>query len=340
MYAFAIWVTTKCNMRCSYCYEGNDKDSHFMDKKTADETIKFVIEKINKSDMTIIDFHGGEPLLNFPAIKYIVDKLHNEYRDYKFSFGITTNGTICTPEILEFLSHNFGYSLTVSLDGTKKAHEANRKLSNGRGTYYEALRTAMALLTDKQRCDVRIRMTVVPNNIRELAKGVIELIEKGFKIIIPVIDYFDKNWKQSDIAIIYQELDKIKKYLIKKNKFSEVVVSMVNDKNKILGKCNGGMTSFHITPDGDIYPCAYAVGNSNEKMGDVFQGIDQKKVDVYQKLYLLENEQCIGCGNYNKCASSRCKFLNHSVMGEYTKPIPVLCMIENIKHDISTQENL
>lgn len=44
MYAFAIWVTTKCNMRCSYCYEGNDKDSHFMDKKTADETIKFVIE--------------------------------------------------------------------------------------------------------------------------------------------------------------------------------------------------------------------------------------------------------------------------------------------------------
>ena len=220
MYAFAIWVTTKCNMRCSYCYEGNDKDSHFMDKKTADETIKFVIEKINKSDMTIIDFHGGEPLLNFPAIKYIVDKLHNEYRDYKFSFGITTNGTICTPEILEFLSHNFGYSLTVSLDGTKKAHEANRKLSNGRGTYYEALRTAMALLTDKQRCDVRIRMTVVPNNIRELAKGVIELIEKGFKIIIPVIDYFDKNWKQSDIEIIYQELDKIKKYLIKKKKFS------------------------------------------------------------------------------------------------------------------------
>lgn len=183
MYAFAIWVTTKCNMRCSYCYEGNDKDSHFMDKKTADETIKFVIEKINKSDMTIIDFHGGEPLLNFPAIKYIVDKLHNEYRDYKFSFGITTNGTICTPEILEFLSHNLGYSLTVSLDGTKKAHEANRKLSNGRGTYYEALRTAMALLTDKQRCDVRIRMTVVPNNIRELAKGVIELIEKASCII-------------------------------------------------------------------------------------------------------------------------------------------------------------
>lgn len=198
----------------------------------------------------------------------------------------------------------------------------------------------MALLTDKQRCDVRIRMTVVPNNIRELAKGVIELIEKGFEIIIPVIDYFDENWKQSDIEIIYQELDKIKKYLIKKNKFSEVVVSMVNDQNKILGKCNGGVTSFHITPDGDIYPCAYAVGNSNEKMGDVFQGIDQKKVEVYQKLYLLENEQCIGCGNYNRCASSRCKFLNHSVMGEYTKPIPVLCMIENIKHDISTQENL
>lgn len=62
-------------------------------------------------------------------------------------------------------------------------------------------------------------------------------------------------------------------------------MSMVNDKNKILGKCNGGMTSFHITPDGDIYPCAYAVGNSNEKWVMCFRELIKKRL-MYIKNYI------------------------------------------------------
>ena len=65
MYAFAIWVTTKCNMRCSYCYEGNDKDSHFMDKKTADEEVlkTFGLEKYAKTDVNHFSITSGTDCL-------------------------------------------------------------------------------------------------------------------------------------------------------------------------------------------------------------------------------------------------------------------------------------
>lgn len=334
MYAFAIWVTTKCNMKCSYCYEGSNKENLFLDIKTADRVIKFVIETANEGDTVIVDFHGGEPLLNFPAIKYIVEKLKNEYKDYNFVFGITTNGTINTPEILEFLACNFFYSLTVSIDGTETSHNTNRITVNGNGTYHSALTTAMIFLKEMKRHDIRIRMTVVPDNVTELSKGIIELIEKGFTTIIPVVDYFNRRWTQEKIEIIRKELCKVKNYLQKNQKFSKVVVAMVNEENHNLGKCTGGLNSFHIVPTGEIYPCAYSVGNNDEKIGDIFNGIIQKKISICKKIYSLVNEECRGCANYNKCASSRCKYLNRSITGDYTKTIPILCEIENIKHEI------
>lgn len=249
MYSFAIWVTTKCNMRCSYCYEGSEKDNFVLDKNAADEIIRFILSKISKSEVTIIDFHGGEPLLNFSAIKYIVEKLENEYSEYDFIYGITTNGIINTLDILDFLAKNFSYSLSVSLDGTRNAHDSNRLLTSGESSYYKAMNTALMLLKNKKRHDLRVRMTVVPNNVEELAEGVIDLIEKGFKIIIPVVDCCDKSWEQSDLEAIRFQLGTIKEYLIDNNLLSSVVVAMVNESNHLLGECGGGITSFHILPN-------------------------------------------------------------------------------------------
>lgn len=330
MYAFAIWVTTDCNMKCSYCYEGNEKENSLLRIGMADKIISFIAEKIGEStDMIIIEFHGGEPLLNFPIIKYIVEKLENEYPQYKIIYGITTNGTICTPEIIKFLSSYCTYSLTVSIDGTEVAHNSNRILKNGAPTYNLALETAKML--QEVRPDVRIRMTVVPNNLKELADGIIQFVNMGFKIIVPVLDYFNHNWKKKDIDLIAQMLRSVKNYIEGNTKFSDVQIAMISDQRKSLGHCGGGNNSFHIVPNGDIYPCAYSVGNEAEKIGSIMSGIDQKKIQLLNDIYCSTNTECEGCGNYEACISSRCKFLNRSVTGEYNKPIPLICAMENMK---------
>lgn len=330
MYAFAIWVTTNCNMKCSYCYEGNEKENSLLRADMADKIISFITQKIGKSsDTTIIEFHGGEPLLNFPIIKYIVEKLEGEYSQYKFIYGITTNGTICTPKIIKFLTSYCTYSLTVSIDGTEVVHNSNRMLKNGEPTYNLALKTAKML--QEVRSDVRIRMTVLPGNVKELADGIIKFVNMGFKIIIPVLDYFNHDWNKKDIDLIAQELRNIKKYIEGNTKFSNVKIAMISDQKKNLGQCGGGNNSFHIIPNGDIYPCAYSVGNEVEKIGSVMSGIEQKKIELLNEIYCSTNIECDGCGNYESCISSRCKFLNRCVTGEYNKPIPLICAMENMK---------
>lgn len=251
MYAFAIWVITDCNMKCSYCYEGNEKENSLLTAGMADKIISFITEKIGEStDTIIIEFHGGEPLLNFPIIKYIVEKLEKEYPQYKFIYGITTNGTICTPEIIKFLTSYCTYSLTVSLDGMESAHNSNRILKNGEPTYSLALKTAKML--QEIRSDVRIRMTVVPDTLKELADGIIQFVNMGFKIIVPVLDYFNQNWTKEDIDLLAQVLRSVKEYMEGNTKFSDVQIAMVSDQGKNLGQCGGGNSSFHITPNGDI----------------------------------------------------------------------------------------
>lgn len=39
---FTIWLTTECNMRCSYCYEGQNKINLTMNINRANHILKFI----------------------------------------------------------------------------------------------------------------------------------------------------------------------------------------------------------------------------------------------------------------------------------------------------------
>ena len=45
---YAIWVTTKCNMSCIYCYEGKEKENLVLSKEKADQIINYILENKQK----------------------------------------------------------------------------------------------------------------------------------------------------------------------------------------------------------------------------------------------------------------------------------------------------
>ena len=70
-------VTHACNLNCSYCYEPY-KQNVYMDLDLAKEIISREARFVNESDdfdELEIDFMGGEPLMNFPLIKNVVEWL-------------------------------------------------------------------------------------------------------------------------------------------------------------------------------------------------------------------------------------------------------------------------
>ena len=135
---FNIIVTSKCNLRCKYCYEGNNKSHRDMNIDTANKAIDFIAnmiaqEETNRRNRVV--FHGGEPMLNFGLIKFIksrLDKIING--NYAIDYMTTINGTILNDEMIDFIKQN-NIFLSISIDGTKEIHNQNRIYHDGKGSY-------------------------------------------------------------------------------------------------------------------------------------------------------------------------------------------------------------
>ncbi|MGC9014688.1 MAG: radical SAM protein [Thermoproteota archaeon] len=140
-------TTTACNMRCRYCiYSGIYKDFRLhsdscMSLNTALKAVDMYLRYIEKGSEynplrdPSIAFFGGEPLLNFNLIRNVVNYVKYKYlRDYKVRFIISTNGTLLTDEVIDFLLLN-SFTVNISLDGPQEEHNRNRIYSNGEGTF-------------------------------------------------------------------------------------------------------------------------------------------------------------------------------------------------------------
>ncbi|MDD5493743.1 MAG: His-Xaa-Ser system radical SAM maturase HxsB [Dehalococcoidia bacterium] len=143
-------VSLRCDYTCQYCQvsrQTDDKLAYDMSQETADRALEFVFR--SPSPAIKIEFQGGEPLLNFPLIQYVVDqaKRINENHDKNIQFVITTNLSLLTDDILSFcLAHDI--CLSTSLDGPQDLHNLNRPRPgrNGYQLTVEGIRKAQAVL--------------------------------------------------------------------------------------------------------------------------------------------------------------------------------------------------
>lgn len=134
-----LQVTQNCNLRCGYCvYGGNYKNrTHSpktMDFELAKKAIDFGMERSQESSNFVVSFYGGEPLLAFDLIKKCVAYAKENIQGKELHFNMTTNGTLFTTEIMDFLVEN-NFQLLISLDGDRESHDANRVFKSGKGSF-------------------------------------------------------------------------------------------------------------------------------------------------------------------------------------------------------------
>jgi uncharacterized protein len=132
-------ISQTCNLRCSYCYGDKGKfgsEGACMTKEVAEKAIRFLVEKskIINSQYFLITFFGGEPLLNFELIKFVIEFNKTEYPDKEFTYTFTTNGTLFTHEIIDYIKSN-NVSILISIDGDKKIHDSSRVFEDGKGSF-------------------------------------------------------------------------------------------------------------------------------------------------------------------------------------------------------------
>lgn len=309
-----LMVSQTCNMKCRYCFGGESgtfNERGLMDKKTAEMWFRYFLSQGGNQSFQKFIFFGGEPLLNFPVIKYIVElwsDIKHRYNGREIFFALTTNGTLLTTEIVEFLKDK-NINITISLDGPKNIHDANRRMVDGSPTFDKVMKGIDFLR--KYEIPISVRSTATKQgNIDSLYDF---FADQNFDIhTIGIVDY-PMEKPQTDYQLDFQTYNKFVEkgqhtvmkgcfdvLAGKKDSFVAKQMSMAYQKSFEKRKeypflCGGGCWFVTFGIDGYIYPCNRVVGNEYFRIGDIENGLNKDKMAKILCQYLKSTKDCNSC---------------------------------------------
>lgn len=302
-----IFVTTlRCDHSCPYCQvsrQSEDRAAYDMSTAVADRALDFVFRSPSKA--LKIEFQGGEPLLNFDLLKYVVLAANRRNLDERrdLSFVIATTMSLLTDEILDFCAEHC-IDLSTSLDGPEQLHNSNRPRPgrNSHQKFVEGLERARDRLGfDK----VSALMTTTAASLTQPREIINEYLRLGFSSIFlrPLSPYgfalktkAYKAYEQDRWLDFYQEgLE----YIIQLNRrgieFSEHYASIVLKKMltsadpgyvDLMSPAGAGIAGIVFNYDGDVY--ATDESRMLAEMGDTTFRLGNLNRDSYEDIILSD----------------------------------------------------
>ena len=133
-------VTLRCEHTCRYCQVSRQptaKSEFDMTEQTARRALELAFR--SPSPHLKIEFQGGEPLLNFPLLRWITTEARrmNAEHGKDLAFVIATNLALLDEEILDFCAEE-RIDISTSLDGPQDLHNGNRRRP-GRDSWQQAV---------------------------------------------------------------------------------------------------------------------------------------------------------------------------------------------------------
>lgn len=152
-----IDITTRCNLRCAYCYHFSGPGDVGADLP-ASEWLKF-LKKIGNAGIMDVTLQGGEPFLR-PDLEEII----NGIIENRMRFSILTNGTLITDAAAAYIAFTRRCNgIQISIDGSDpEIHDPLR----GNGSFVNAVAGIRRL--QRHGISVMVRVTIHPLNYMDL----------------------------------------------------------------------------------------------------------------------------------------------------------------------------
>lgn len=338
-------VSLRCDHTCQYCQvsrQSEDKAAFDMSQATADKALDMVFRSPNPAIK--IEFQGGEPLLNFELIKYVVEKAEernkNEKRDLEFV--IATTLSLATTEILEYCRDHKIY-LSSSLDGPEDLHNKNRPRP-GRDSYVkfvDGLKRARDIVGYDS---VSALMTTSPSSLGRVKEIIDEYIKHGFDSIFlrHLSPYgFAKKTKIYEGYNVEKWLDFYREglgYILELNKkgirfteqYSSILLTKMLTANDpgfvdLMNPSGAGIAAVVFNYDGDIYASdesrmLHEMGDSSFRLGNVHKNSYEEIFASDALLSALEDSftssipMCSDCAFEQWCGAD--PVFHHAIYGD------------------------
>jgi len=300
-----FFMTSKCSMRCIYCYaHGGDNESQ-MKFEYIEAALREVVcnALVLRKDKITISYHGGGDIskvwsLLVKATVYIKQVSNENNINVDFHAGL--NGVLSDNQ-RKWIVNNIK-SATVSLDGYPDIQNRLRPLKNGQPSFELVDRTLKYF--DSNDFRYTIRSTITSDSVHHLEKIVAFFINnyKVRKIMLEPV-FIQGRALINKVKIPGKE-DFVKNYIraqkianAHKRKLSYSGARFDHITNKF---CKAPNPSFGITPDGDITSC-YEVLDASNPVSDIFfyGKIADGKVRIFpdklKKLTALTLKNSIKC---------------------------------------------
>ncbi|MDP2860247.1 MAG: His-Xaa-Ser system radical SAM maturase HxsB [bacterium] len=178
-------VTRRCNQKCVYCQASSldpDKSGYDMSTEIAQKAVDMIL--MSPAKHIKIEFQGGEPLLNFETVKYVIDYVTKQAtsREKKIEFVVCTNLTIATDEMLKYFAEN-NVLVSTSLDGPRDVHNSCRMYRDGTDTYDDVTRSLDKARKYLGSSKISALMTTSRYNLPYPKEIIEEYIRNGFSSI-------------------------------------------------------------------------------------------------------------------------------------------------------------
>ena len=272
--------TEGCNLACTYCFE---KDMLGV-RKMRPEVMRAAIDLLfdysgEETELNIVHF-GGEPTLNFSAIRAATEYVEQQAarRGKSVRFDMTTNGVLMDEAMAEYCARH-RIMVLLSIDGLAPTHDRFRRDRRGNGSFAQAMR-GFQILKQTQGW-IGVKMTVMPENSARLLEDVVGLYALGINQF--VIGYATGiTWPPEAMRVYTEQLTKVFQWYRESPRDDLRIAEFEeNHQDSAFFGCQAGRNSITATVDGEISPCAKVLALDNKKLvaklGDVQYGLTHLK---------------------------------------------------------------
>ncbi len=341
------------------CYQ-TVKAHHAMSFETAKKFTDLILRGDNEyinpgnSPGVVIEFIGGEPLLEISLIDRVTDyfigemvRLRHPWAN-RFRLSICSNGTeYFDPKVRAYINKHLPHlSFSISIDGSKRLHDACRVFPDGRGSYDIAI-AGVEHFTKVLGGKMGSKMTIAPPNVGYVFEALQNLLALGYKEI-NLNCVYEEGWTAKHAQTLYGQLKLCADYLIE-NGLDDVYISIFEegffkpkDPADVQNWCGGTGDMIAVDYTGSIYPCIRYMPNSLGPgvkplaIGHVGHGI-------------LGTEEERGCAHCLKCVDRRsqstdecfdcpiaegcswCSAYNYQVFGTPDKRATFICVMHKAR---------
>ncbi len=309
--ALCLHVAHVCNLNCSYCFASQGKYSGeraVMSLEVGKRALDFLIENSGTRHNLEVDFFGGEPLMNFDVVKELVAYARERERETgkNFRFTLTTNGVLIDDDVIDFANRECS-NVVLSLDGRREVHDRYRVDYAGNGSWGKIVPKFQKLVEARGGKDYYMRGTFTHAN-PDFLNDIKEMLSLGFRELSmePVVTSPEdpSALTEEDLPIVLDQYEKLAEMMLEKHREGDPFTFyhyMIDLKGgpciyKRVSGCGSGTEYMAVTPWGDLYPCHQFVGDEKFKLGNIWDGVDNKNIqNEFMSCNVYARPECRDC---------------------------------------------